>query len=369
MLYDLSFTSNNGHQEWNTLLKRLNHKGDTLWSIYMSDSAFSRARNLTQEDDDAIVAVSVSYNRPEYVDLNQKIRLFVTRIDSNGNMVWKNYLPDSLVYECVGITKIATGKILVMCSLKGSSNSKLYCISPNGNVEWVAMHPSITSTDRDVQVVGGNRFRIYTHEASLEWSNEVLNYIEYDMNGNHVGASANSTPRPRSFLYIIDSTRRMEIANITSPDSMSLIRIVGNNDEALGSINIQGYHSIISAEKTDSTHLMVLVNSATNTNENWQYHIWRIDLNGVSSLPSLSVPAFSISPNPTGGLISLTFDKQFLPGKMNIFSSTGKQLKEITIRNEQEMIDLTNEAQGFYMLNYTSTDGKAGSNKRVIVTK
>jgi hypothetical protein len=367
LIYDLSFQTVNG-QAGNTRLKRLNHDGDTLWSLNLGGiDSVCYTQNMVMEGHDAITAASVSYSVPKYENLNQKIDLWAERIDSSGNVVWKKHLSDSLIFESLGAVKIADGQILIMALIKGSDNTKLFCIDPDGQILWTRLHPSLTSTTNDVQVINQNLFRIYTH-TFVSNIYEILNYSEYDMNGNPVYASLNSTPRIITYIGVMDGTRRVEATTIISPDSFVLLRVVDNNNSVLSSLSIPGFYGVWHAEKT-GTNTFLMLAAQLQDYPILHYEIWKVDMTATASLPFVSANMFSISPNPGNGYINLTFNRQSLPGKMNVFSATGQLLKELDTKNETEYIDLTDAPQGFYFLNYTSSDGKSGCNKKVIITR
>jgi Leucine-rich repeat (LRR) protein len=321
---------------------------------------------------------------------------FLSEIYCNNNMI-----PSLNLGGCTGLTRLEC-HYNDLINLDVSSNSMLqvlYCnnnfdtltsISFNNPVLWEVYcynNPMLTTLNNTLSLSGLIDFGLWNCDlTTLDLTNStVLQYVEPGNNPNLNSLTLpNTTTLTQVWAYsadlsTLDYTNNtgleyldIGINNFTSADVSMLPNLLEFycNENQLTSLNIKnGFNGILDWMWADdnSSLTCIQVDDKTDAESRDPIDHWRKDITAsyeescALSSEEFDLSAISVYPNPVKDKVYIELHLQANYSLTNMF---GQEIKKGTFVTGNNVLDIHDLANGLYLLNLETTDGKA--TKKVI---
>ncbi|HOZ81959.1 MAG TPA: T9SS type A sorting domain-containing protein [Bacteroidia bacterium] len=256
----------------------------------------------------------------------------IIKYDSDGNLIWSKNIGESgrRFISQSGCLTHDNGFAAVICDVAPSSASKMTIvkIDSTGNILW---SKNYGGADEDnsfaVKNTTDNGFIIAGYATSFGVGGKDIYIVKTDSIGNSGCSTTQFTNTPSSANW-------PGIVNIFSPTIGSPFPIL---------------NQIMVSTPSIAADVFICGDTTVSIKEN-------------SNL------IYQLSPNPTNGQFTISFDKLIPTGKVNIYNAVGEIVGCEVINNEsQKLINLRNISAGVYFVNVLN--GEASYRKKLIVTQ
>jgi Secretion system C-terminal sorting domain len=363
-------------------LMKLDTQGDSLWMKKYETAGHDYANKVAQTPDGGFVLAGHQILAPSFSESDA----WVLKTDSIGNLLWQKQLDEHGFPEYIEGLVVNVDSTIVIggTTLLSSSSSRAYVVklTPSGDVIWKKEFGGPIATDifnmdttRDKgYIIAGNTIingeqRAYAAKldslGNVTWENDFArgngpseNYsfaaIHELSNGNFMAAGADydytqTQPgdAPRVRLFEINSlgdsiwSKQYTHYGGTNDDYVFDMKLTSDGGYIMCGYIINGSLP----QKNDVLAIKVDSNGCADTT-------CQISV-GVATASNFKLQTPKIYPNPNSGKFTIEV-ADFKNVAIEIYNLTGQLVKQIALNSVQQIINLSKQPNGLYLLKITN---------------
>ena len=341
--------SNNGdvignHGGQDSWIIKIDSLGNIQWEKCYGGTGSDRSKSIQQTADGGFIFAGYSNSLDGDVSGNHgSFDSWIVKLDNSGILQWQNSLGGTNNDDALSIQQTTDGGYI----MGGIS------LSNNGDVPGGA-------GGQDYFIVKLNNLGIKQWAKSIGGSyDEAGSYVRQTSDGGFViGGTTSST------AYPITGNHGSADDWIVKTNSMGIMQW----QKCLGGSLLEGAGEII---QSADGGFVIAGESLSYDGDITSHHggddTWIVKLNPLTGIIEDSEKSvqISISPNPTNGSFNLFITDRIINGSAEVYNSLGELVLNEKIINQQNAIDLSNQADGLYFVKVISDNIIVGTKKIV----
>jgi hypothetical protein len=307
--------------------------------------------------------------------------LFVSKINSLGNLVWVKQMPGDNFTHGAAISLDPAGNIYVAGMYAGTTDFDpgigtftlgsygIYVtkLDGNGNFGWANkidyLNGGLNSGMLDVDA-SGSVYTTGSFSGLLDFDPSLNTYTL-----NTTDPQNPTAPATNAYVYKLSSCILPEVPIQISSSSLAIV--CSGNTTTLGvsaTHNVAWYTSTTPAGPIATGTIISVTPSGVGIRD---FYVFSIDNCGISTnyaIVTLTVEActgieslaieknMTLYPNPTNGLLEIVLPNIDNIRKIQLYNSIGILISETTPRSQQQILNLENQPNGIYVVKILSSD-------------
>ena len=390
---DGDVTGNNG--TWDFWVVKLDAVGAIVWQKTLGGSALDSASS-TQKTDDCgyIVARWPGSTDGDVTGNHGQNDFWVVKLDAAGSIVWQKALGGSDIDIAYSVHQLASGAYVVagqtyssdgdVMGFHGLHDIWIVKLTSSGSLLWQRVYGgtwgeltySIQETSDGGFIVAGNT---NSNDGDIVCSPIVGGFwvLKLDAVGNMVwqkcaggsnGADARSVQQTIDGGYIVAGKTASNDGDVSGNHGGGDAWVVkldasGNLawQKCLGGSSSEVANSI---QQTSDGGYIVAGQTSSNDGDVSGHHgngdFWVVKLDSTNTgVGEIRAPAFTISPNPSDGLVLVNTGRNLSNASITLTDAMGRELLREQMKGHEQVLDLRDRPKGLYLISLRAAEGIA----------
>lgn len=287
------------------------------------------------------------------------------RLSASGDLIWNSVFSMGMAYTHARTLAKADDGNFIVGGMRGSNGFLMKMDASNGAIIWNRDVLNISEIN-DIVALGGDQYLVHgigvggvlavvvvagngneLNATQFTDFGALSSYPTFKKVGStvYLGAKYNDGTKYVYKLVSIDAT--LSNACTTSPLSDAPVSITNSTSPIASGVlhAIDGENFVLEPIASSSYTLQVIAE----------------DLCAITSVSELESTKIALYPNPTSGILNLSFDNEV--GMISITNASGKIMLNQTIHSNTITLDLSGFAKGLYILQHTNENGAVSVQK------